>query len=496
MNFAPLVELIHARTGVEVPCPAPQFELAVSQRILDLGLARVEDYVAMLRGKDYSDHEWTIAIHNSTNGLTHFMRDEEQIDAAMALLVQAHRLHGATTVRIWSAGCSTGEEPYSLAILAREAGLNAQIVATDVNPIAIEMAKRGLFAAWALRRVPDHIRLRYFEEIKPKTFRIKSEIADRVSFRQNNLVADAPPNPGPNAPWHMVICRNVLIYYKEETISSILLKVSRSLDPCGFLVLGASETLAQRRLPLMPCLAFGRIVYGSSRHAASQLSVKNVRGVRDLSNRGSRSSMPMSLRQPALGPESVRGAPPPADEPAHAELPESYLQIQDALLRCLENDQTEAVLAALKGVVASNPEDNLARLSLGHMYLREHRFADAADQYEAALKLDDSVAEAHFFVGVLLRKRRRPEAALESLRRAVFLEPTFWAATYLLAATAQRLGNLELGRSEFRRTKELLESTEGSLPLVTHPLFHTQFLEPASEILLAARDALESNYGG
>lgn len=495
MNFEPLVDLIRLRTGVEVPSPAPQFEQAVGQRLLELKCPSVAEYVSLLTTKGLAEHEWSVAINFATNRLTHFMRDEEQIEAAMALAVHARQLHNATPVRIWSAGCSTGEEPYSLVILALEAGLEVQVVATDVNPLVIDSARRGRFAAWTLRRVPEGLRQRYFDEVTPNTFKVKREVAERVLFRVNNLVTDTTPELAGEHQWHMVICRNVLIYYCEETIARILLKMSRAIEPCGFLVLGASETVAQRRLPLTPCLAFGRIVYGSPTSGTSSVRLQKLPSVNDLSERGSRSNVPESLRSPGRVPAPNVAHAEPIDESAHAELPESYLQIQDALLQCLENNRTSAVLEALQGVVDSNPDDIHARLSLGHMHLREHRFDEARLHYEAALSLDDCVAEPHFFLGLLYKKLRQPDKAIDALRRTVFLEPTFWAATYLLATTAQRHGQLELSRLEFQRTADLLESSRGSLPLLTHPLFHTQFLEPAAEVLRSAREALESMNG-
>lgn len=488
--FQPLVELIHRRTGIEVPSPAPQFEQGVRQRLKDLG-SDLADYVRKLDTLPNSDDEWLIAVQNATNRLTHFMRDDEQLHSAIRLTVDAHRVHRAKPVQIWSAGCATGEEPYTLAILGMEAGLDVEVLGTDVNELALNVARRGLFAAWALRRVEHDIRSRYFDEVESGVFQIRKAVQDRVSFAHNNLVLTPAPFGKNGASWHTVVCRNVLIYYKDETIEKILLKIAANLAPSGFLVLGASETVAQRRLPLRPCLAYGRIVYGAL--ADHPAGLRTLRAVQDLSDKGSRSIMPQSLRG-ATSPPSMREAPRPSDsgEMAHAALPESYLQIQEVLLKCLEEDHTQAVLEALSSVVSSSPEDTCARLSLGHMYLREHRFAEAQAEYEAALEVDDCVAEAHFFLGLVLRKTRQSEAAIASFRRAVFLEPEFWSATFLLGTTAQRLGHEELARSEFRRTLQLLDSAAAPIPLVTHPLFHAQFLDPADVVRGACESRLLS----
>ncbi len=503
MNFKTLTDLIHRRTGLEVPDAAPYFEQMTVQRLQELGCQDINDYVALLRARGVDDPEWAIAIQNATNRLTHFLRDEEQLAAAISLATAARALHGQAPVRIWSAGCSTGEEPYTLAILALEVGLEATVLGTDINPLVLRVAKHGVFSEWALRRVPGDIRSRHFKLVQPGTYEIRRHVAERVSFTTNNLVKDEPPTNLYGNHWHLILCRNVLIYYKEETIRTVVSRFSRALAPHGFLALGASETLAQRQLPLRPYLAFGRVVYGRSEDREPSLSV--LPEVQDLTDRGRRrSSRPAKDPAPASetktpataaqlgGRQPLRSnAAPRDDESAEIpELPASYLQIQDSLLRCLEENRSDAVLEALKEVVRSNPDDIHARLSLGHVLLREHDFEEARTQYEAAIALDDVVAEGHFFLGLLNRKARQPEQAMTSLRRAVFLEPEFWLASYLLGITAKRLGEKALSNSEMRRTRDLLTSSRGTLPLITHPLFHSSFLEDADEVLQAALEAL------
>jgi len=127
---------------------------------------------------------------------------------------------------------------------------------------------------------------------------------------------------------------------------------------------------------------------------------------------------------------------------------------------------------------------------LGHIYLQEHQFKAAKEMYQRAIELDDGTAECHFFLGVVFRKTRKLRQALVALRRAVFLEPTFWQASYLLAATAKRLGEIQLSRSEFRRTIGLIELQTGTIPFITHPQFHTQFIDPSDVVLQASRQAL------
>jgi chemotaxis protein methyltransferase CheR len=186
-------------------------------------------------------------VEHSVVGETSFWRHPEQLEALARLLCGA-----PAPLRIWSAGCATGEEPYSVAIALLEAGRlgrGDRIVATDVSGRALATARAGLYGARALRKLPADLAARWFGPGERR--RLAGGARALVSFSPHNLVAD--PAPG-DAPFDVVLCRNVLIYFTPQTARAVLARIAGAVAPGGLLALGPIE------LPLASALGFERVV--------------------------------------------------------------------------------------------------------------------------------------------------------------------------------------------------------------------------------------------
>jgi chemotaxis protein methyltransferase CheR len=171
-------------------------------------------------------------VEHAVVGETAFWRHPEQLAAFVRLAREA-----PGPLRIWSAGCATGEEPYSIAIALLEAGrLGAgdRILATDVSARALAAASAGAFRARALRKLPPAL-ARWLEPGDPR--RVRREVRALVSFARHNLAADPVPHGG----FDVVFCRNVLIYFSPETADAALHRLVGALAPGGTLVLGPVE---------------------------------------------------------------------------------------------------------------------------------------------------------------------------------------------------------------------------------------------------------------
>jgi chemotaxis protein methyltransferase CheR len=164
---------------------------------------------------------------------TAFWRYPEQL-AALSRLAAAAR----GPLAIWSAGCATGEEPYSVAIALLEAGRAGEgdrILATDVSGRALDAARNGVYGPRALRRLPVELGARWFEPGAAR--RVTEAPRALVELRRHNLVAD----PAPDGPFDVVLCRNVLIYFDAATAAAVLRRLAGALRPGGVLVLGPVE---------------------------------------------------------------------------------------------------------------------------------------------------------------------------------------------------------------------------------------------------------------
>jgi chemotaxis methyl-accepting protein methylase len=214
----------------------------IAVRMRARGVHRFADYAALL---DRDAVEYERLLDALTINVTKLFRNWSTFDAVSRLVVPILWEGAARPIRVWSAGCSSGEEPYSLAILfhqyAAERGKSAdgsrvQVVASDIDRASLESARRGQFAEAAFADTPTDLRRRYFSVRPP--FEVAPEIRPLVSFERRDLIVDPPPSG-----MHLIACRNVLIYFDRTTQETLFRRFHDALAPGGFLVLGKVETL-------------------------------------------------------------------------------------------------------------------------------------------------------------------------------------------------------------------------------------------------------------
>ena len=220
----------------------------IAKRMRASGAESLAGYLELLAGDNGEVDALlaTLSIHVSQffRNPDTFLVLERQVIPDLCRRLQAA---GRRELRLWSAGCAGGEEPYSLALLIDElapAGLQVSILATDVSEEVLADARDGLFEAARLQEVPPAVRVRYFSA-EGERFRLAARVRERVRFVQHNLMnAEAYP------PADLILCRNVLIYFTREEQGRILSRFAAALPEGGALVLGRAETLAgpERRL--------------------------------------------------------------------------------------------------------------------------------------------------------------------------------------------------------------------------------------------------------
>ncbi|MGC8964747.1 MAG: CheR family methyltransferase [Brevinematia bacterium] len=187
-------------------------------------------------------------IDNITTNFTKFFRHEEQFDLIKNKLIPEIALkrehQGIFKIKLWSAGCATGEEAYSLLISALESlehhdiKMSIEVIASDISLKCLEIAQRGIYSKEKLEGVPQHIIKKYFNETPDGKFRLKEEFKKFIRFDYHNLLFD---NGLRNI--DIVMCRNVLIYMDEESIKKVLDNIFNAMNNDGYLFLGTTESL-------------------------------------------------------------------------------------------------------------------------------------------------------------------------------------------------------------------------------------------------------------
>jgi len=222
----------------------------------------LEQWVAVIEGSPADSPDWLSFIENLTIHETYFFRDiphhAHLRRTVLPLLIEARRARGERTLKVWSAGCATGEEPYSLAILALEAladlgeaersdcGIHTrwtvEVLGTDISRLAVVQAKNACYGGQGLgpfREVPDEYAGWFvpLEGMEAGYRRVRTEARRIVSFRQHNLMSREPPGTG----FDLVSCRNVLIYFDDDSRRAAQALLHAALAPGGVLVLGTTD---------------------------------------------------------------------------------------------------------------------------------------------------------------------------------------------------------------------------------------------------------------
>jgi len=218
----------------------------LAKRIRLLRLRTFDDYIRFVRD-DTSGNELTSMLDSLSTNLTFFFRESAHFEFlrshALARMIEQRRARGR--LRMWSAGCSTGEEPYSLAMLLLEyfpelQGWDVRILATDLSTRVLAQAREGVYDAPRVRQVPPALAEKYFvPDARRERFRVRDEVRAAVSFARLNLIESWPMQ----GPFDLIFCRNVMIYFDKPTQETLVRRFHGLLSPGGLLMVGHSESL-------------------------------------------------------------------------------------------------------------------------------------------------------------------------------------------------------------------------------------------------------------
>ena len=213
-----------------------QMKRRIDTLISRRGITGYDNYVKALKTDAEIFDEF---INYITINVSEFYRNPDQWEYMDKTIFPELISRFGQTLRIWSAACSTGDEPYSLVMaLSRHIPLNKiRIYATDLDKTVIAKAKVGLYDAKSLAGVPADFKKKYFTQVGP-SFKISDEIKSRVEFHEHNLLKDPYKKD-----YHMIVCRNVLIYFTDEAKDEVFRKFYQSIMPGGFLFIGSTEQI-------------------------------------------------------------------------------------------------------------------------------------------------------------------------------------------------------------------------------------------------------------
>ncbi len=423
-------------------------------------------YLARLEGGD-SNAELRELGREVTIGETYFFRHRDQFAAFSEVALPERLRRGPRELRILSAGCASGEEPYSLAVRVLSHGIplgtRVSIRAVDVNPAALEKAARGRYSAWSLRETDADERKRWFTE-HGREYVLSPEVRKLVTFEERNLAEDDVELFAPET-YDVVFCRNVLMYFNPARVLDIVARFARSLAPGGYLFLGHAETLRgishdfhlqhthhafyyQRK----GVLASSPVLPPPSPPPVAPRAPETswVGTWLDTVQRTSERIERLTHRVPSDATASGGTAP----LGVHADL--------GVVLDLLRHERFAEALTALRELSSGRARDPDATLLRAALLTHSGELDAAEAACRELLAHDELNAGAHYLLALSDERRGNLQQAVEHDRIAIYLDATFAMPRLHLGLIARRTGDREGARRELGRAVALLQREEVS----------------------------------
>jgi len=370
---------------------------------------------------------------------TYFFREPQQLAYLVDTLVPrllAQRTDGQP-LRILSAGCSSGEEPYSIAIALKEKFGDAcahlvNIVAGDIDHMALARAKAAQYGHLSFRAIPPALHQRYFQDLGKRSYRLCPEIQSLVDFQPLNLLR-SPFSDGMDA-FDIVMFRNVSLYFDRENRKIILQGLHAAMRERGVLILGAAETMANDLGVFQMYQEQGQFYFAKGQAGQPGLLMPPVPPGRTQAIPAARTvnvAVNTAPRQPPARPVRM-AAPSLAPSPAQA-----WSTVLASVRQSLREKQFQAALDSARAEHQRFAAEMRFALLEAYVYLQMRRFAQARELAERLLAQDGWLAEVYMLLGLLAKWQEDSTEAIRCFKMLVYCRPDCWPAHYHLATLLQ-----------------------------------------------------------
>jgi len=464
LQFERFRGLIEERAGIYYPdSRRDALRRALAARLTRLGVVEWDEYARLLACPSRGGDEFRELLRYITISETDFFRIPSQFEALRRVLAPAIvAQRPAGVISIWSAGCATGEEPYSIAITLADMGAalrgwRASILATDVSADALERARRGRYRERDLRGVPPGHLARHFRR-HADDYEVGPELRRQVAFQEFNLAHSPYPRPAANG-WDVIFCRNVTMYFRPETARQVIARFREVLRPGGFLVLSPIERLRSLSDELETIEAAGALIYvkppldraladlrGSHRQEITP--ALTARGARPAGGRRRVALLPAVGRPTGSGEREVCAR-------ALADIAADRWERAEqglAEFRC-PPDAGDACLAAARPRAA---------VLLAWVRAVRGNCDKAAALCHDLLARDPLLAPAHYVLGLIASRAGDLDEAAEHFAKAIYADGGLVPAHYRLGVTHCARGDSPSARRAFGGALRALERAGGS----------------------------------
>jgi chemotaxis protein methyltransferase CheR len=470
-ELSKISELIAERTGLHFPVNRlHDLERGICSAAREFGFKDAESCIRWLLSSPLSKEQIEVLASYLTVGETYFFREKKSFEMLEKHLLPdliRSRQGNEKSLRIWSAGCCTGEEPYSIAILLSKMipdikDWNITILSTDINPRFLKKASAGVYTDWSFRDTPLAIKERYFKRTKEGRFEILPSIKKMVTFSYQNLVEDSYPSLLNNTnAMDIIFCRNVLMYFDHEYQRKVIQNLYRCLVDGGWLIVSPSETSHVLFSQFVTFNFPGAILYRKA-VAGDKIQVSGFE-MQDAISKFQDTSYKLQVSSDKMQ-EII---PPKIILP---EEPCEYPSLKNGVLKAEEihADPYKEVMALFKQgrfteatekiaeLLSMKKDDTKAMALLARAYANQGHLSEAHEWCEKAILADKLNPGCHYLLATILQERGQTEEAVTSLKRALYLEPDFVLAHFSLGNLTRQQGKLKESEKHLENALTLL----------------------------------------
>ncbi len=504
-----LSEIITVHVGLHFPRERwHDLERGISGAAKEFGFDAIGSCIKWLLSSPLTRNQIEILASNLTVGETYFFRDKRIFEILEEHIIPELVCSLGTSdrrLRIWSAGCATGEEPYSIAIMLKKMipnlrDWNITILATDINPRFLQKASKGIYTDWSFRDTPQWIKDGFFETKEDNLFQISSDIKEMVTFSYLNLGEDSYPSLLNNTnAVNIIFCRNVLMYFAVDKMNSVIQKLYRSLVDGGWLIVSPCETSKTLSSQFVTANFPGTAIYRKDLK-----SLQTIEGpfLKEMQPQGEYDKTRM-LFQTSYGPPEM---PSPETivtqttlildkklEDQAVSIPMNlYEKAMDLYRQGIYQEAVEKLIILLSRNKEAENNTTLIQKEAIDLLIRAYanygKFDEAREWCEKAIEMDKMNPGFHYLRATILQEQGHIEESVKSLKRALYLDSNFTLAHFALGILSRKKGKLKesgkhlenalstlntfkeediIPESEgitARRLKDIIVSTMGEIP--------------------------------
>ena len=468
-----LAEYVAEQLGLDFPEKRlPDLERGLVAAAHDVDIEGVEAFALSIIAAEATDEQIQKFVSRLTVGETYFFRDRpsfEILEQQILPALIADRAREQRRLRIWSAGCCTGEEPYSIAILLAKLipnlrDWNILILGTDINAAALRHASAGAYRDWSFRETSPQIRNRYFSQTANGMWQIIPEIRQLVAFSFLNLAKDLYPSLETNTNcMDIVLCRNVLMYFLPDKVPPVIEKLHRALSPNGWLFVSPSEATHTLFARFATADFPDAIVFQKNDAANHPHPLRAKPGVSDapaaaVPETAAASRKPSPQVEIALNAEKLQ---PKTAVAAASNSPGDYERAQELFTNGSHVNAEEMVLR-----MADWGSDPRACTLMTRICADQGRLRESLGWSERAIAIDKLNPAYRYLQATVLNEIGEIDAAIQALRHTLYLDPAHILAHFTLGNLLKRAGKREGSEVHYRNALLLLEGTadESALP--------------------------------